>query len=283
MRILFHIFILSFFLFPALARAGDLNLDGISYDAQNPSESLAIINGELFKAGQEVGGYQIVRVETTRVQLKNVQSGEELMLGMNATFNKPKGTPAKTAPPQQTQKERFNIFDNIQKKAMEGGKTPDAKAAKEVNMWDSIFTSIQSLMPGAGPGGEYQKFMNHLFRGQFDMAKSYTLGGSAAASAVDSKVKKFSICVANYGKRFAAASYKVESQTKKSEKDIELKVLQTVRGDAPGVTSAFGSTGILYKHTALLTKTDKGWKVKSFSYSPATSGGGAGTYWLCVD
>ena len=72
----------------------------------------------------------------------------------------------------------------------------------------------------------------------------------------------------------------MESENKKPNKEVEFEMTQTVRGDVPGATSAYGVTAVLYKHHAVMVETDGGWKVKSFQYKPQ---GNVDTYWLCVD
>ena len=147
---------------------------------------------------------------------------------------------------------------------------------------DSLGTAIQGMMPVGGAAGDYQKFMNAVFSGKFDEAKTFVQPGSSAATLLSKKSTDFSPCAAENGRRFASAAYKVESENKKSDTELDLAVVQTVRGDPPGVTSALGATAVLYKHQATMVKTDQGWKVKSFSFRPEGAPP-AGTFWLCVD
>lgn len=268
-------------LFPTVLYAASLNLDGINYDEQNPPESIAIINGELLKAGQKVGDYEITKIELTKVHLKNA-SGEEAVLDMNQEFKSFKREVDPARQKAQNQQKSFAFFDNFQKKANSSERTAEVKNAQRVNHWDAMMTSIQGFMPGSGPLGAYRNFADNLFRGNYDEAKKYAASGSPAASSVDNKIKKMSACHAENGKRFAAASYKLESE-KKDSVSAELVVIQTARGDPPGVTSAFGQAAVIYKHKAKLSNTKDGWKVQTFSYQRQTTGGGLDAFWLCVD
>lgn len=280
MKTPFLVFIFCLFFPPFILAQDDLSLEGINYDSANPSESLAIINGELLKAGQSVAGYQILKVELQKVHLKNTGTGEELVLDVNQEFNSKKANP-KT--PQKKPAASFDLFNSFHKKTLSDTTTgAEKKSLHQANWFDSMFSAVQGMLPMGGPLGDYRKFIDNIFLGKFSEAKAYALPNSAASSSVQAKEKSFSPCTASHGKRFSHASYKLESQTKKSDKEVEIQVIQTVRGDPPGVTSAYGATAVLYKHKALLTQTKEGWKVKSFQMNPV-SNTGMGTYWLCVD
>lgn len=47
--------------------ASDMNLEGVIFDAQG--QSLAIINGKVVKAGDNIGGYTVIEISQTKVEL----------------------------------------------------------------------------------------------------------------------------------------------------------------------------------------------------------------------
>ncbi len=277
-----YFFVLVFgmgIIWSAQAWAKELKLEGINYDSQNPQESMALLNGELLKAGQTIGGFEVVSVQPLEVQIKDSKTGQIRILNMNKEFEK---NPPKSKISKQKNKDPLAVFNLFQKKVLEGGASPHAEQIKRANFFSSLVTAAQGIVPTSGPAGEYQKFMDAFFRGSFEEAKTFIQPGSAAASVLETKTAEFTRCTAEYGRRFSHAAYKVESENKKSDKEVELEITQTVRGDVPGVTSAYGAAAVLYKHHASMVETDKGWKIKNFQYKPEATGG-AGTEWLCVD
>lgn len=60
-------------------RDGAINLEGIIYDAG--SSSYAVINGEIVKAGEAAGDYQLIRIEPQKIILS--KEGKELEIELN--------------------------------------------------------------------------------------------------------------------------------------------------------------------------------------------------------
>lgn len=287
--------IFSAALFAAVAGAEDLRLDGINYDSADPSESLAIINGKLLKAGESVGGYEVTKVDRLEVRVKNLTTSQEAVLDMNKAASEVRSTPSTSAPLVASEKKESapslaNLFGNHQKKtlAAPGAAAPAAKPDKGAARNAGMFSAIQDLLPGAGPLGAYRNFMNHVFRGEFEKARALVEPGSGAEASLKAREKKFGPCVAeNQGKRFSSATYHLAEKKELAGGQVQLTVTQTASGDPPGATSAFGSVTVLYKHQASLVKRGDGWKVRSFQFSQTGGGEIEGVkmpaYWMCVD
>ncbi|MEP6995507.1 MAG: hypothetical protein ABI968_13365 [Acidobacteriota bacterium] len=64
---------------------------------------------------------------------------------------------------------------------------------------------------------------------------------------------------------FRGERYAVESQTRSSGGAVELKVLQTIFFDPPGITSGIGGAMLAhFRHKATVRKTSDGWRVVAF-------------------
>jgi hypothetical protein len=60
-------------------------------------------------------------------------------------------------------------------------------------------------------------------------------------------------------------SYKLESKSRSHGGDVELRVMQSVFFDPPGMTSAIGGAMVArFRDTATVRKTPDGWKVVAF-------------------
>lgn len=293
----FVVVVLGAGIFAARLGAEDLRLDGINYDAANPAESLAIINGKLLKAGESTDGYQVVKVDRLEVRIKNLQTSEESVLDMNKVAAEVRPAAQRGSPgPAPVDSKPSNPFEgflkNLQKKkapSPSGAKVTSAKSDTKAARNFGMISAIQDLLPGSGALGAYRDFMNHMFRGEFEKAKTYVESGSGAASSLKSREDRFGPCVANnQGKRFSSATYHLDSQKELSGGQVQLIVTQRASGDPPGSTSAFGSVTVTYKHQATMVKGDKGWKVRSFQFSQ-TGGGEMNkgkmmhAHWLCMD
>jgi len=57
-----------------------LRIEGIMYDAAKPEQSVAVIDGELYKAGDKTGDYEVRRVNSESVELVQGASGKEITL-----------------------------------------------------------------------------------------------------------------------------------------------------------------------------------------------------------
>lgn len=55
-------------------------VEGIVYDAQNPDKSAAIIDGDVYKAGDRVGNYEVRKIGPESVELVNRADGGSLVL-----------------------------------------------------------------------------------------------------------------------------------------------------------------------------------------------------------
>lgn len=64
--------------------SAELRLEGIVVDPQSPSGALAVINGQPLRTGDFSDGYTVVSISEQTAVLKNVRSGEEQILKLEA-------------------------------------------------------------------------------------------------------------------------------------------------------------------------------------------------------
>ncbi len=62
-----------------------LPIEGISYESKNPSQSIVVINGNVYKKGEKYDAFEIMEVQQDRVVLKNAsgQVSEHRIIGGN--------------------------------------------------------------------------------------------------------------------------------------------------------------------------------------------------------
>ncbi|GEM_PF-6022537 len=116
----------------------------------------------------------------------------------------------------------------------------------------------------------YKKFATTLFQGKWDAAREMTTGAKAAA-----QYKLAESFYKGYYGQFRASSfgpkYELLSKTKSPDgKRVNLTLTQTVRIDAPGVTTITGTGEVTFKHMASLIREGNVWKIESLmcSYVP---------------
>lgn len=83
-RHLLALFLSNFILFvsPSFSAPAveELRLEGIIEDQNDNTQSMAVINGDLFQAGEKVGEFQIEKIQSSFVSLKNLKTGQEMKL-----------------------------------------------------------------------------------------------------------------------------------------------------------------------------------------------------------
>jgi len=81
-------FLLVFFGQTLLAVSGkksayeDLHVEGISYEAANPKESVAVVNGVFLKAGDSYQEYKVLNVTHSTVQVEDLRDGSDYLLNI---------------------------------------------------------------------------------------------------------------------------------------------------------------------------------------------------------
>lgn len=72
-------------------------LEGTMYDTKNPKDSVAMINGQPYKAGDVIGEYVVADIYANGVKLKRTSTGEEksLVVGEDESKPLPESTPKK--------------------------------------------------------------------------------------------------------------------------------------------------------------------------------------------
>lgn len=64
----------------AEAFAGELRLEGILFEASAPETSVAVLNGNFYKKGDEIENYRIVEISPETVKVLDNASGQETEL-----------------------------------------------------------------------------------------------------------------------------------------------------------------------------------------------------------
>ena len=111
---------------------------------------------------------------------------------------------------------------------------------------------------GSEPQKAYERFAEAILRGQEDVA-----AGLFEGDEVREALKDEASYTPPWMEAFFGAAYKYESE-KKAGKAVDLVVLQTVRYDPSGATSAFGAMTAQFRHNVRVEKRAGGSKVVSF-------------------
>lgn len=104
----------------------------------------------------------------------------------------------------------------------------------------------------------YEGFAEAILRGQEDVAARLYEGDEVARA-----LKDFPSYMPPWIEAFFGAAYKYESR-KKDGKAVDLVVLQTVRYDPAGATSAFGAMTAQFRHHVRVDERAGGFQVVSF-------------------
>ncbi len=88
-------------------RPDQLYLEGTMYDAGNPKDSIAMINGQPYKVGDAVGEYVVAGIYANGVKLKQASTGEEKSLVV--------GEDPSRLSPKDSEKKEVNATDGIGK------------------------------------------------------------------------------------------------------------------------------------------------------------------------
>ena len=94
----------------------DLYLEGIAYEPEKPSESMAVINGNLLKQGDQYQNYRVLEVKSNFVRLAKLDGSGERELRVIGGIHQP----AQTRAPVQTEAKtagegNTNLGEDIQK------------------------------------------------------------------------------------------------------------------------------------------------------------------------
>jgi uncharacterized protein len=105
----------------------------------------------------------------------------------------------------------------------------------------------------------YKKFADSILTEKFDEA--YQLAGT---DEVRSEIERFKQSDIARGRIHGATYLKKAEAESQDKKTITYQVIQVVKLDPPGVTSAFGTVDVPHEHRVTLTESDLGWKVIAF-------------------
>ena len=93
--ILLSIFFLQVHSFLLSASDDELRLEGVAYESASPKESIAVINGNFLKTGDEIAGYRVIQVSENSVRLSKLADSSERELQITGKEpTKPKVIPA---------------------------------------------------------------------------------------------------------------------------------------------------------------------------------------------
>ena len=160
------------------ARAEEIRLEGVIRDRTNPSKSLAVINGNLYKIGETAGATQVKEIGPNYVKLLDPKTGQETILHV-------KEAAKSAAPAQQTSAVPPTSFLDTAKNYL----TQPAQAANR--FWElQALRDLAQINNAAVKYSDKNKFFPVRIR-------QLTLDGFLPTSYESGKIKKYQFYLSN--------------------------------------------------------------------------------------